>query len=136
MKPTAIITGLLSVPALVVLALGGDVDGAGRFGLALVFAFTSLGHFVENTQGRMRSAEMAATPATWGMKTVASCSYERCSDDVPIVEGSPAAGTPPLQQCIDLRAVYLSVHAGCGMTRALPRKSNTPFRFMRSCGRT
>jgi uncharacterized membrane protein len=47
LKAIAIITGLLIVPSLVALALGGDVDWAGRFGLASVFAFTSLGHFVQ-----------------------------------------------------------------------------------------
>ena len=35
------------MPSLVTLALGGDVAWAGRFGLALVFAFTAVGHFVE-----------------------------------------------------------------------------------------
>lgn len=46
MKQIAIIGGLLMVPSLVALAMGGDVDWAGRLGLALVFAFTALGHFV------------------------------------------------------------------------------------------
>ena len=35
------------MPALVALGLGGDVEWSGRFGLALVFAFTALGHFVK-----------------------------------------------------------------------------------------
>ena len=47
MKAIAIITGLLIMPALVALGLGGDVEWSGRFGLALVFAFTALGHFVK-----------------------------------------------------------------------------------------
>ncbi len=47
MKQIAIIAGLLIVPSLVALALGSDVDSAGRLGLALVFAFGALGHFVK-----------------------------------------------------------------------------------------
>ncbi len=47
MKQIAIIAGLLIVPSLVALALGSDVDSAGRLGLALVFAFAALGHFVK-----------------------------------------------------------------------------------------
>jgi uncharacterized membrane protein len=47
LKAIAIITGLLIMPALVALGLGGDVEWSGRFGLALVFAFTALGHFVK-----------------------------------------------------------------------------------------
>lgn len=35
------------MPSLVALAAGGDVDWAGRLGLALVFAFAALGHFVK-----------------------------------------------------------------------------------------
>jgi uncharacterized membrane protein len=46
-KPIAIIAGLLIVPSLVAFAIGGDVDWAGRLGLALVFAFAALGHFVK-----------------------------------------------------------------------------------------
>jgi uncharacterized membrane protein len=45
-KQIAIIAGLLIVPSLVALAMGGDVDWAGRLGLAFVFAFAALGHFV------------------------------------------------------------------------------------------
>ena len=47
MKQIAIIAGLLIVPSLVALALGSDVDSAGRLGIALVFAFAALGHFVK-----------------------------------------------------------------------------------------
>ena len=46
MKQIAIICALLLVPWIVVTALDGDTRWAGRFGLALVFAFTALGHFV------------------------------------------------------------------------------------------
>ena len=47
MKQLAIICALLLVPWSVVTALDGDTRWAGRFGLALVFAFTALGHFVK-----------------------------------------------------------------------------------------
>jgi uncharacterized membrane protein len=47
MKQLAIICALLLVPWIVVSALDGDTRWAGRFGLALVFAFTALGHFVK-----------------------------------------------------------------------------------------
>ena len=47
MKQLAIIGALLLVPWIVVIALDGDTRWAGRFGLALVFAFTALGHFVK-----------------------------------------------------------------------------------------
>ena len=47
MKQIAIIAGLLIVPSLVALALGSDVDSAGRLGIALVFAFAALGHLVK-----------------------------------------------------------------------------------------
>ena len=47
MKQIAIIAGLLIAPSLVALAIGGDVDWAARLGLALVFAFAALGHFVK-----------------------------------------------------------------------------------------
>ncbi len=46
MKQLAIIGALLLVPWIVVTALDGDTRWAGRFGLALVFAFTAFGHFV------------------------------------------------------------------------------------------
>jgi uncharacterized membrane protein len=47
LKQLAIICALLLVPWSVVTALDGDTRWAGRFGLALVFAFTALGHFVK-----------------------------------------------------------------------------------------
>lgn len=47
MKQIAILVSLLIAPSLVALATGGDVDYAGRLGLALVFAFAALGHFVK-----------------------------------------------------------------------------------------
>jgi uncharacterized membrane protein len=47
MKQLAIICALLVVPWIVASAMGADIDWAGRFGLALVFAFTGLGHFVK-----------------------------------------------------------------------------------------
>jgi uncharacterized membrane protein len=47
MKQLAIICALLVVPCIVASAMGADIDWAGRFGLALVFAFTGLGHFVK-----------------------------------------------------------------------------------------
>jgi uncharacterized membrane protein len=47
MKQLAIICSLLLVPWLVATAMDGDVEWAGRFALALVFAFTALGHFVK-----------------------------------------------------------------------------------------
>jgi uncharacterized membrane protein len=47
MKHLVIICSLLLVPWFAAIAIGGDVEWAGRFGLALVFAFTSLGHFVK-----------------------------------------------------------------------------------------
>ena len=47
MKQLAIICALLLVPWSVVTALDGDTRWAGQFGLALVFAFTALGHFVK-----------------------------------------------------------------------------------------
>jgi uncharacterized membrane protein len=47
MKQLAIICALLLVPWFVTTALDGDAEWAGRFGLALVFAFTALGHFVK-----------------------------------------------------------------------------------------
>ena len=37
------------MPSLVAIAIGGDVDWAGRLGLALVFAFAALGHLVGPT---------------------------------------------------------------------------------------
>jgi len=47
MKQVAIICGLLLVPWIVATALDGNVEWAGRFGLALVFVITALGHFVK-----------------------------------------------------------------------------------------
>jgi uncharacterized membrane protein len=47
LKAIAVIVGLLIMPALVTLGLGGDVEWAGGFGVALVFGFTGLGHFVK-----------------------------------------------------------------------------------------
>jgi uncharacterized membrane protein len=47
LKQLAIICALLLVPWSVVAALDGDTQWAGRSGLALVFAFTALGHFVK-----------------------------------------------------------------------------------------
>jgi len=47
MKQLGVIVGLLIVPSLVALAIGWDADWAGRLGLALVFAFAALGHFVK-----------------------------------------------------------------------------------------
>jgi uncharacterized membrane protein len=47
MKQIAVIVSLLIAPSLIALAIGGDVDLAGHVGLALVFAFTALGHFVK-----------------------------------------------------------------------------------------
>jgi hypothetical protein len=47
LKQLAIICALLLVPWSVVTALDGDTRWAGQFGLALVFAFTALGHFVK-----------------------------------------------------------------------------------------
>ncbi len=47
MKQLAIIGSLLLVPWVVATRLGSEREWAGRFGLALVFAFTSLGHFVK-----------------------------------------------------------------------------------------
>jgi uncharacterized membrane protein len=45
-KQIAVITALLVVPSLVALAMGGDTNWAARLGLAFVFAFAALGHFV------------------------------------------------------------------------------------------
>jgi uncharacterized membrane protein len=47
LKQIAFITSLLIVPYLVALVADGDVEWAGRFGLALVFAFTGFGHFAK-----------------------------------------------------------------------------------------
>ena len=47
MKQLTIMAGLLIAPALIAGAIGGDVDWAGRLGLALVFAFTAIGHFIK-----------------------------------------------------------------------------------------
>ena len=47
MKQLAMICALLLVPWFVATALDGDAVWAGRFGLALVFAFTALGHLVK-----------------------------------------------------------------------------------------
>ncbi|HEU4679806.1 MAG TPA: hypothetical protein VFS35_09825 [Terrimicrobiaceae bacterium] len=46
MKQIVIIVGLLVIPSLIALVAGSDVDWAGHLGLALVFAFAALGHFV------------------------------------------------------------------------------------------
>ena len=43
----AIIIALLMAPSLGMLAMNGNVDWAGRIGLALVFAFTGFGHFAK-----------------------------------------------------------------------------------------
>ena len=47
MKQIGIIFGLLLAPRLVARVRGGDGARAGRLGLALVFAFAALGHFVK-----------------------------------------------------------------------------------------
>ncbi len=47
MKQIAILVGLLVLPAVVALAVDGDVQWAGRLGLALAFAFVALGHFIQ-----------------------------------------------------------------------------------------
>ncbi len=47
MKEIAVIIGLLIGPYLLAVVLKGDVVWAGQFGIALVFAFTGLGHFVK-----------------------------------------------------------------------------------------
>ena len=47
MKQLAIICALLVVPWIVASAMGAGVEWAGGFGLALVFGFTGLGHFVK-----------------------------------------------------------------------------------------
>lgn len=47
MKQIVIIAGLLVIPSLISLVTGSDVDWAGHLGLALVFAFAALGHFVK-----------------------------------------------------------------------------------------
>jgi uncharacterized membrane protein len=47
MKPIAVIVSLLVAPLLLAFATGGDAGWAGRLGLALVFAFAALGHFVK-----------------------------------------------------------------------------------------
>jgi uncharacterized membrane protein len=47
MKQLAIICALLLGPWFVATTLEGDAEWAGRFGLALVFAFTALGHFAK-----------------------------------------------------------------------------------------
>ena len=47
MKQIAVIISLLVVPWVVARALSGNVDWAGRLGLALVFGFAALGHFVK-----------------------------------------------------------------------------------------
>ena len=46
MNQLAIMAGLLLAPFLIAWAIGGDADWAGRLGLALVFAFTAIGHFI------------------------------------------------------------------------------------------
>jgi uncharacterized membrane protein len=46
-KNIASITALLAMPLLTVSAFGGNTSLAGNIGLALVFAFTALGHFVK-----------------------------------------------------------------------------------------
>jgi uncharacterized membrane protein len=46
MKQIVVIAGLLVIPSLIALVTGSDVDWAGHLGLALVFAFAALGHFV------------------------------------------------------------------------------------------
>jgi uncharacterized membrane protein len=45
-KQIVIIVGLLVVPSLVALVTVSSVDWAGHLGLALVFTFAALGHFV------------------------------------------------------------------------------------------
>jgi uncharacterized membrane protein len=47
LKTIAVIIGLLIGPYLVARTLGKEVDPAARLGLALVFGFTALGHFVK-----------------------------------------------------------------------------------------
>ena len=47
MKNIAVIIGLLTGPYFVARTLGKRVDRAARLGLALVFGFTALGHFVK-----------------------------------------------------------------------------------------
>jgi uncharacterized membrane protein len=47
MRQIAVIAGLLIAPLLIAEVIGGDVDWAGRLGLALVFAFTAIGHFIK-----------------------------------------------------------------------------------------
>ena len=47
MKNIAVIIGLLTGPYIVAWTLGKRVDWAARLGLALVFGFTALGHFVQ-----------------------------------------------------------------------------------------
>jgi hypothetical protein len=47
MKQLTIMAGLLIAPALIAGAIGGDVDWPGRLGIALVFAFTAIGHFIK-----------------------------------------------------------------------------------------
>jgi hypothetical protein len=47
LKHLAIICALLLVPWIVVTASGGEARWAGRFGFALVFTFTALGHFIK-----------------------------------------------------------------------------------------
>ena len=47
MKNIAVIIGLLTGPYVVARTLGKRVDRAARLGLALVFGFTALGHFVQ-----------------------------------------------------------------------------------------
>jgi uncharacterized membrane protein len=47
LKNIAVIVGLLIGPYLLARALGGRVDRAARLGLALVFGFTALGHFLK-----------------------------------------------------------------------------------------
>ncbi len=47
MKQIVIIAGLLVIPSLISLVTGSDIDWTGHLGLALVFAFAALGHFVK-----------------------------------------------------------------------------------------
>lgn len=46
MTQIGFIMGLLVAPSLVVYVMGGNANWAGHLGLALVFGFTALGHFI------------------------------------------------------------------------------------------